>query len=105
MKLTNQLAMATVLGLSAMLASAQEADSGSTNTMEGGRMSMGGMMEGGMMTNKGMMCPMGRGVGYLLPQLPEGNEQLQLQMQAEILKSLAEITSKYADRVKAQEGS
>lgn len=68
-----------------------------------GKVAHGDMMaKGGMMGEGKMMCPMGR---YLLPQLPEGNEQLQLQMQAEILRSIAEISSKYANMVAEEKGS
>ena len=52
--------------------------------MMGGRGTMGGGMSGG-----GMM-----------PQLPPGNEKLQLQMWAEMMQKMGEIASKYALQVK-----
>lgn len=75
----------------------------------GGRGMMGGMMGNGMMS--GMMgggnsmmrdgamdgCMMG---GHaMMPQLPAGNEKLQLKMQAEIMQKVGEIIAKYADQV------
>jgi hypothetical protein len=58
--------------------------------MEGGMNMMGmcrQMMDGGMMS-------------HMLPQLPPGNEKLQLQMQAEMMQKLGEITAKYAGQIK-----
>ena len=51
----------------------------------GGCPMMGGAMHGGM----GMM-----------PQLPPGNEKLQLQMWGEMMQKMGEIASKYAAQVK-----
>ena len=56
---------------------------------------MGGGMGGGMMG--GMM---GRQMsGPHLPQLPPGNEKLQLQMHAEIMQKVGEIMAKYANQI------
>jgi hypothetical protein len=63
------------------------------------------MMENGMMD---MMNMMGmcrrmmdtRTTGHMLPQLPAGNEKLQLQMQSEVLQKIGEITAKYAAQIK-----
>ena len=49
---------------------------------------------------QGMMsgCPlMG---GGMMPQLPPGNEKLQLQMWGEMMQKMGEIASKYAAQVK-----
>jgi hypothetical protein len=35
-----------------------------------------------------------------MPQLPPGNEKLQLQMQAEMMQKMGEILAKYSARVK-----
>src|SRR5260370_14799116 len=54
----------------------------------------------GMHGMQGMMsgCPMiGRG---MMPQLPPGNEKLQLQMWVEMMQKMGEISSKYAAPVK-----
>lgn len=65
----------------------------SAHPMEGMNMSenmMGScsrMMQGGMM-------------GHMLPQLPAGNEKLQLQMHAEIMQKIGEIEAKYANQIK-----
>lgn len=74
------------------------------NTPEGSMPGMeqmrDGMMGGGMM---GMMNMMERckGSGMRgMPQLPPGNEKLELQMQAEIMQQMGEILAKYAGRVK-----
>lgn len=48
-----------------------------------------GMMQGGMM-------------GHMLPQLPAGNEKLQLQMQAEMMQKMSEVLSKYAVQIKEE---
>ncbi|HEY9459502.1 MAG TPA: hypothetical protein VIR04_01740 [Paralcaligenes sp.] len=54
----------------------------------GNGMMRGGAMDGGMMRGHAMM-----------PQLPAGNEKLQLKMQAEIMQKVGEIVAKYADQV------
>ena len=50
---------------------------------------MGGGMSGGHMQGGGMM-----------PQLPPGNEKLQMQMWGEMMQKMGEIASKYAAQVK-----
>ena len=54
----------------------------------------------GMHGMKGMMsgCPMVG--GGMMPQLPPGNEKLQLQMWGEMIQKMGEIASKYAAQVK-----
>lgn len=71
------------------------------------QMPMGrGMMGGGMMDMMHMMgaCSrmMGGGMmgGAMMPQLPPGNEKLQLQMQAEMLQKMGEIAARYAEHIK-----
>ncbi len=54
---------------------------------------MGGMMSGGMMGGGGMSSGM-------MPQLPPGNEKLQVQMHAEIMQKVGEIVAKYAAQAK-----
>ncbi|MEO6985833.1 MAG: hypothetical protein ABI155_10870 [Paralcaligenes sp.] len=92
-------------------------ENGSAAKMQGGMMDssmMGGgatgrsMMSGGMMGGRimghskmrhGMM-----GSRMLMPQLPAGNEKLQLQMQAEIMQKVGEIIGKYADKIVINKG-
>ena len=50
---------------------------------------MGGSMTGGHTPDGGMM-----------PQLPPGNEKLQLQMWGEMMQKMGEIASRYAAQVK-----
>ena len=54
----------------------------------------------GMQGMQGMMsgCPMMG--GGMMPQLPSGNEKLQLQMWGEMMQKMGEIASKYAAQVK-----
>ncbi len=54
----------------------------------------------GMHGMQGMMsgCPMMG--GGMMPQLPPGNEKLQLQMWGEMMQKMGEIASKYAAQVK-----
>ena len=66
---------------------------GMPGMMGGGCPMMGsGMMGGGMMSG-----PM---PGVAMPQLPPGNEKLQLQMWGEMMQKMGEIASKYAAQVK-----
>jgi hypothetical protein len=53
-----------------------------------------------MQGTHGMMssCPMMG--GGMMPQLPPGNEKLQLQMWGEMMQKMGEIASKYAAQVK-----
>ncbi len=54
----------------------------------------------GMQGMQGMMsgCPMMG--GGMMPQLPSGNEKLQLQMWGEMMQKMGEIASKYAAQAK-----
>lgn len=75
--------------------------------MSGADVRGGGMGGPGMMMGGGMMNMMGqcermmaaRG-GHAMPQLPPGNEKLQLQMHAEIMQRVGEILAKYAAQIK-----
>ena len=71
--------------------------------MPGGGMGMGGAgMGGGMMQMmehcQQMMSQRGSGPRGL-PQLPPGNEKLQLQMHADMMRAMADIVGKYAARL------
>ena len=59
---------------------------------------MGGEGTGGMM---GMMqsCREMMGAGHGLPHLPPGNEKLELQMHADMMKAMGDIMAKYAARL------
>ena len=64
---------------------------------------MGGMMGMmNMMNECSQMMRSGTGGGMMgaMPQLPPGNEKLEVQMQAEIMQKVGEIVAKYAGRVK-----
>jgi hypothetical protein len=63
-----------------------------------GMQGMEGMM-GMMSACQGMMGGHSAGAGFV-PQLPPGNEKLQLQMSAEIMQKVGEITAKYANQIK-----
>lgn len=66
-------------------------------------MMKGGMMQGGMMNMmKGCHPMMG---DPMMPQLPAGNEKLQLQMRAEMMQKMGEILGKYADKIKDEKPS
>src|SRR5690606_28237978 len=71
-------------------------------TMDGRMIQHGAMMGGGMMGSMMQNGAMGRGMtsGHaMIPQLPAGNEKLQLKMQAEIMQKVGEILAKYADQI------
>jgi hypothetical protein len=88
----------------------------SRHSMEmNGMTGMHGMEHGQGMSGMGSMmemmqaCPMMNGQMAMrrqasrpgvLPQLPPGNEKLQLQMQAEIMQKVGEIMAKYAAQLK-----
>lgn len=69
--------------------------------MMDGRMMQHGAMMGGMMQHGAMGGMMGGMMGghAMIPQLPAGNEKLQLKMQAEIMQKVGEILAKYADQI------
>ena len=78
--------------------------------MHGGGPMMGGSADDhghmhagrmGRMHGRGMMAhPGGMMGGHHLPQLPPGNEKLELQMHAEMMQRMGEILAKYAARIK-----
>src|SRR5712691_4448717 len=89
----------------AIAASKAPAKEQSTNMPETGQIRMDhGMMGDGMTPGKmmGMMnnCKAMMS-SSMAPQLPPGNEKLQLQMQAEIMQKTGEILAKYAERISA----
>ena len=61
---------------------------GKMDMMKGCPMMSGGTMDRGMMS------------GGTMPQLPPGNEKLQLQMWGEMMQKMGEIANKYAAQVK-----
>lgn len=70
--------------------------------MGGGMMGMmNGMNACADMMDRGASTMSGRG----MPQLPPGNEKLQLQMQAEMMQKMGEILSKYAAQVEDRRGA
>lgn len=73
-------------------------DAATCETSDGGMMG-NHMMRGGMM--HGAMI---KGHSMGMPQLPPGNEKLQLKMQAEIMQKVGEILAKYADQVVVGKG-
>lgn len=64
----------------------------------GGMAGMGGQGMGGMM---GMMrgCGESMGAGHGLPHFPPGNEKLELEMHADMMKAMGDILAKYAARL------
>lgn len=91
-------AIATVtMGMSA-LALAADRDPKAGQGMQGMHGDHGMMGGCPMMMGGGMM---GRGMGSgALPQLPPGNEKLQLQMWGEMMQKMGEIAARYASQVK-----
>ena len=78
--------------------------------MMGRGMSDGPMMQGGMMDMMNGMGACGGMMGgpamsgRMMPQLPPGNEKLQLQMQAEMMQKMGEIMAKYAAQIDDKRG-
>jgi hypothetical protein len=76
---------------------AADSDKPATPRMQGmqGMQGMHGMMSGGCpMMGSGMMS------STAMPQLPPGNEKLQLQMWGEMMQKMGEVASKYAAQIK-----
>lgn len=63
-----------------------------------GMMGEHGMMMD-MMQNCRRMMSQGGGSRGMLPRLPEGNEKLELQMHADMMKAMGDILAKYAARL------
>jgi hypothetical protein len=98
------LSAAVVLSGAGVLAFAQQpaakpAPGGEGRSMDQGM--MGGDMMGMMHGCERMMGGHAGGAAPM-PQLPPGNEKLQLQMHAEMLQRMGEITAKYAERIKEE---
>jgi hypothetical protein len=92
---------ATAMGASVMgVAADSDRPMGGSKDRQGmqEKKGMEGMM-GMMGACQGMMGGHSAGTGFM-PQLPPGNEKLQLQMSAEIMQKVGEITAKYANQIK-----
>lgn len=72
--------------------------------MMGGQMMSGDMMR---MCHQMMMGGQMRGQmgAMMMPHLPPGNEQMEMQMRAEMMRKMAEVMEKYAGRIKQAEGA
>jgi hypothetical protein len=70
----------------------QQGSSGMQGGMGQGTGGMGGM--GGMQA-----CPMMQGSGHGMAHLPPGNEKLEMQMHADMMRAMSDILSKYAARL------
>ena len=73
---------------------------GMRHGMSGGDAKGGGMMGGGMMGMEHRCSTMGN--GPIIPQLPPGNEKLQLKMQVEMTQKMGEILVRYADQIEVR---
>jgi hypothetical protein len=105
----NRRIAAAVIFATAMGASVMGVAADSDRPMGGSKDRQGMQEKKGMQGMEGMMgmmsaCPMmtgGHSAGAgLVPQLPAGNEKLQLQMSAEIMQKVGEIVAKYANQIK-----
>ena len=93
----------------ALLAFATYPATAQTDSHQQEQGAMGGMMggrgTGGMMSGEGMGCMMGGGaMGAMMgssgmPHLPPGNEKLDLQMHAEMMRAMSDILAKYGARL------
>src|SRR5438034_898609 len=85
------------------VASAQSESQRSPGMQGGMGQGMGGMgAQGSMGGMMGMMqgCPMMQsGGGHGMPHLPPGNEKLELQMHADMMRAMSDILTKYAARL------
>jgi len=75
-----------------------EHDKPAAGATPGGGAMPGGMMDGPMMQMMQQCRRMGGGA--MLPQLPPGNEKLQLQMHAEMMQKAGEVLARYASQIK-----
>lgn len=91
--LPKRILFAAVVALTAPLAGAQA--EGHAPGMRGGGMGPG-MMD--MMQNCPHMAQRG-GAPHALPRLPAGNEKLELQMHADMMRAVADVLGKYAARL------
>ena len=87
------------------IASAQSESQRSPGMQGGMGQGMGGMMGGQGGMGGGMMgmmhgCPMMQsGGGHGMPHLPPGNEKLELQMHADMMRAMADVLGKYTARL------
>ena len=101
LKVASAVIAAAAISVSA-LSLAADHDKPAAQGMQGmeGMHGMHGMMSGGCpMMGSGMTGGHRPGAG-MMPQLPPGNEKLQLQMWGEMMQKMGEIASKYAVQVK-----
>ena len=108
--LRTSIVIAALAGTSAAGIAWAQSDTQSHPGMQGG-MGGHGMMgrsdQSGMRGMMGMMqgCPMMQGAGGSggahggMPHLPPGNEKLELQMHADMMRAMSDILSKYAARL------
>jgi hypothetical protein len=93
-------ATAAALSVIGIAAAQSESHKPSAPGMQGG---MGQGMGGGMGGMMGMMqgCPMMQGSagGHGMPHLPPGNEKLEMQMHADMMRAMSDVLSKYAARL------
>jgi hypothetical protein len=67
---------------------------------------MGGDMMGGKMMRMCHQMMMGGQMGAMtMPRLPPGNEKLEMQMRAEMMRKMAEVMDKYAGRIRQAEAA
>ena len=86
--------MITAIAASAALAASQIAAPQSQSEHQQGSGGMMGMMQGCPMMRGGGMGGMGHGM-----HLPPGNEKLEMQMHADMMRAMADVMSKYAARL------
>lgn len=89
-------------GASALALAQQPAKPKPDQGMMGGGMMGGGDMMGMMNMMRECEKMMREPRAGMLPQLPQGNEKLQLQMHAEMMQRMGEIMAKYAERVREE---
>jgi hypothetical protein len=103
--MTKMRAVILVSTLAAGLAAAGAAVAQSEAPHKPGAPGMQGGMGQGMGDMMGMEmmqgCPMmrGGGMGHGMPHLPPGNEKLELQMHADMMRAMADVMTKYAARL------
>lgn len=76
--------------------------------MMGGGMQGGGAMGGDMMGMMNMMRGCEGMMGHssaMMPKMPPGNEKLEFQMHAEMMRAMGDIAAKYASQIKEEKRS
>jgi hypothetical protein len=104
LSLRKRIVSTTVIALLGALGAAGLAAAQSDQSRDHGSQGMqGGMGQGGMGGMMGTMqgCPMmsGGGMGHAMPHLPPGNEKLELQMHADMMRAMADVLGKYVARL------